>query len=162
MKQLFLIPFFAMMMLACGPGKKEAIRVNDEMVSEVGKCSQAEKDFFQTCSTYNPASISSALKGFTATCKTVKTELEAEKVHEKLGKLKESALHLVTTYVNMEKDYAEYARLYSIQTEDYTAEDEKQTSLTAGKINDAINAEYEAFKKTQKEFSDEYGYKLTK
>lgn len=162
MKKLLAVPFFMLIMLACGPSKKQVIKFNDQMVEAVSKCSTAEKAFFETCSTYNPSAISNALKDFTGVCKTVKSELEAEKPHEELVKLKESALHLVSAYVNLEKDYTEYARLYSIPTESYTAEDEKQTSTTAGKINDTINPEYDAFKATQKEFSDKYGYKLAK
>lgn len=162
MKKLLAIPFFLLIMLACGPSKNQVINFNDEVVESVSKCSKAEKTFFETCSTYNPTAISAALNIFTKACKDSKSELEGKKPHEDLTKLKESALHLVTTYVGLEKEYAEYARLYSIPTGDYTAEDEKQTSSTAGKINDAINAEYDAFKATQKEFSEKYGYKLIK
>lgn len=160
MKKLFLIPFLALVMVACGPSKKDVIAFNDEMVREVAKCSKAEKAFFETCATYNPVAISKSLKEFTGACKSAKTELEATKPHEELVKLKEAALHLATTYVNTEKEYIEYARLFSIQTENYTKEDEAQTSLTAGKINDAINAEFDAFKATQKEFSEKYKYSL--
>lgn len=162
MKNLLIIPFFLMMMLACGPGKTEAIAMNDRMVNTVDKCTKAENSFFETCATYNPAKIDPALKALTKVCKQVKTELEAEKVHEKFTKFKETTLHLVNTYVSLEKEYAEYARLYSIPTEKFTEEDETLTSATAGKITDALNKEYEAFKTTQKEFSTEYGYKLTK
>jgi hypothetical protein len=160
MKKLLLLPFFAMLMFACGPGKNDVIKLNNDMVAQVSKCSLAEKSFFEACSSYNPSTINRALKEFTATCKKVKAELEATDVHEDLAKLKASALHLAGTYVGLEKEYAEYARLYSIPTEKYSAEDEKQTSITAGKINDAINAEFDANKATQKEFSEKYHFKV--
>jgi len=162
MKNLLIIPFFLMMMLACGPGKTEAIAVNDQMVNAVEKCTKAENTFFETCATYNPAKINPALKELTGICKQVKTELEAEQVHEKFTKFKETTLHLVSTYIGLEKEYKEYARLYSIPTENFTEEDETLTSATAGKITDALNKEYDAFKTTQKEFSKEFGYTLTK
>lgn len=162
MKNLLIIPFFLLMMLACGPGKNEAIAMNDQMVNAVDKCTKAENAFFETCATYNPAKINPALKELTRVCKQVKTELEAEQVHEKFTKFKETTLHLVNTYVGLEKEYVEYARLYSIPTESFTAEDETQTSATAGKITDTLNKEYEVFKATQKEFSKDYGYTLTK
>lgn len=162
MKKLLILPFFLMTMLACGPSKNDAIAVNDQLVNAVDKCTKAENAFFETCATYNPTTIGSALKELTTVCKKVKTELEAEKVHEKFTKFKETAQHLVNTYVSLEKEYTEYARLYSIPTGDFTVEDEKQTSTTAGKITDALNKEYDAFKATQKEVSAEYGYTLTK
>lgn len=162
MKKLLAIPFLILTMLSCGPSKNQVINFNDEVVESVGKCSKAEKAFFETCSSYNPTAIHASLKAFTAACKEAKTDLEAKKPHEELLKLKEAALHLVTAYVNLENEYAEYARLYSIPTENYTTEDEKKTSATAGKINDTINPEFEAFKATQKEFGEKYGYKLTK
>lgn len=162
MKKLLILPFFLITMLACGPGKNDAIAVNDQMVNAVDKCTKAENTFFETCATYNPAKIDAALKELTTVCKQVKTELEGENVHEKFAKFKETTQHLVTTYVNLEKDYVEYARLYSIPTDSFTTEDEKQTSATAGKITDTLNKEYEAFKATQKEVSEAYGYKITK
>jgi hypothetical protein len=162
MKHLLIIPFFLLMMLACGPGKNEAIAVNDQMVSAVDKCTKAENAFFETCATYNPARIEPALKELIKVCGEVKAELEGEQVHEKFAKFKETTLHLVNTYVGLEKEYREYARLYSIPTENFTEADETQTSATAGKITDTLNKEYDTFKATQKEFSNEYGYALTK
>lgn len=162
MNKLLILSFFLMTMLACGPSKNDAIDVNDQMVDAVDKCTKAENAFFETCATYNPAKIGSALKELTTVCKQVKTDLEGEKVHEKFAKFKETTQHLVNAYVSLEKDYVEYARLYSIPTENFTAEDETQTSATAGKITDALNKEYDAFKAIQKEFSKEYGYTLTK
>lgn len=162
MKKLLIIPFFLITMLACGPGKNDAIAVNDQMVNAVDKCTKAENSFFETCATYNPAKINPALKELTSICKQVKTELEAEQVHEKFTKFKETTLHLVSTYVSLEKEYVEYARLYSIPTENFTEQDETQTSSTAGKITDALNKEYDAFKAVQKDFSKEFGYTLTK
>lgn len=162
MKNLLFIPFFLMVLLACGPGKREAVAMNDQMVSAVDKCTNAENAFFETCASYNPAKIDPALKELTAVCKQVKAELEAKKVHEKFAKFKETTEHLVNTYVGLEKDYAEYARLYSIPTESFTAEDEALTSTTAGKITDTLKKEYDAFKAVQKEFSKEFGYALTK
>lgn len=162
MKKLLLLPFFLITMLACGPSKNDAINVNDQMVNAVDKCTKAENAFFEACATYNAAKIDPALKELTTVCKQVKTELEAKKVHEKFTKFRETAQHLVNTYVGLEKDYAEYARLYSIPTEEFTAEDEKQTSETAGKISDTLNKEYDTFKAVQKEFSNEFGYALTK
>ena len=82
MKKLLAIPFFMLIMLACGPSKNQVIKFNDQMVEAVGKCSKAEKAFFETCSTYNPSAINTALKEFTGICKSVKTELEGEKAHE--------------------------------------------------------------------------------
>lgn len=162
MKKLLIIPFFLMMMLACGPSKDDAIDVNDQMVNAVDKCTKAENTFFETCATYNPTKINPALKELTTVCKQVKTELEGKQVHEKFAKFKETTQHLVNTYVSLEKEYVEYARLYSIPTENFTAEDETQISTTAGKITDALNKEYDAFKAVQKDFSKEFGYTLTK
>ena len=162
MKRLLLLPFFTMLMFACGPSSNDVVALNNTLVTEVSKCSVAEKLFFESCSSYNPAKISAALKEFTTTCKTAKAQLETVEAHEDLAKLKASALHLVDTYVNTEKEYTEYARLYSISTENYTEADEQQTSSTAIKISDIINAEYEAYNATQKEFSEKYHFKVSK
>lgn len=163
MKKIFSILTFAMIFLvACGPSKKDVLLVNDQLVNKVGQVSNTEKHFFEACRTYEPTKIQAELKELTETCKRVKSELEAMEVHKDLEKLKNAAVELVNFYVKTEAEYKEYARLYSIQSADFTEEDEKLTKEVATKINDNINAGFTSFQLTQEEFANKYQYTLSK
>lgn len=159
-KLLLLFPILTLFLASCGPTKDQAILVNDEMVSKVAKCSNAEKLFFETCKTFNPVTIKQQLKEFTEVCKKVKIETEGTEVHKDLTKLKESTLQLIDAYIKTEPEYSEYARLFSIPSADYTDADDKLTSTTATKINNTIDMAFMEFNLTQKEFGNKYGYTI--
>jgi hypothetical protein len=144
--------------VACGPTKDQAIFANDEMVSKVAKCSNAEKLFFETCKTFNPVTIKQQLKELTEVCKKVKVETEGTEMHKDLAKLKTSTLQLIDAYIKTEPEYTEYARLFSIPNADYTDEDDKLVTTTATKINNTIDMAFMEFNLTQKEFGNKYGY----
>ena len=147
---------------ACAPTKDEVILVNDQLVNKVKKCSNAESAFYDVCKTFNAANINTELKTFMDVCKTVKTEIAAMEVHKDLAKLKSSAAVLVDEYIKVENDFKEYARLYAIPTDDYTAEDETATTVIAKKMNAEMDAEFKDFQLTQEEFANKYGYTITK
>lgn len=163
MKKIFSVAFLAILFLvSCGPSKKDVLLVNDQMVNKIGQCSSAEKFFFEACRSYNPGKISAELKVFSETCKKTKSEIEAMEVHKDLEKLKNAALDLASKYVETEPEYKEYARLYSIQTENFTEEDERLTKEVAEKINAKINTGFTSFQLTQEEFANKYQYTLSK
>lgn len=163
MKKIISVSILVVLFLvSCGPSKKDVLLVNDQMVNKIGQCSNAEKFFFEACRSYNPQKISTELKAFTEACKKTKSEIEAMEVHKDLEKLKSAALDLAGKYVETEAEYKEYARLYSIQTEDFTEEDERLTKEVAEKINAKINAGFTAFQLTQEEFANKYQYTLSK
>ena len=147
---------------ACAPTKDEVILVNDQLVNKVKKCSNAESAFYDVCKTFNIASINAELKTFIDVCKTVKAEIAAMEVHKDLDKLKLSAAVLVNEYIKVENDFKEYARLYSIPTDDYTTEDETATAAVAKKMNAEMDAEFKDFQLTQEEFASKYSYTITK
>ena len=69
---------------------------------------------------------------------------------------------MVDEYIKVENDFKEYARLYAIPTDDYTAEDETATTAVAKKMNAEMDAEFKDFQLTQEEFANKYGYTITK
>lgn len=147
---------------ACAPTKDEVILVNDQLVNKVRKCSNAESAFYDVCKTFNAANINAELKTFMDVCKTVKTEIADMEVHKDLAKLKSSAAVLVDEYIKVENDFKEYARLYAIPTDDYSADDETATAAVAKKMNAEMDAEFKDFQLTQEEFANKYGYTITK
>lgn len=164
MKKTFL-PFLGILLflVACGPTKDDAINFNDQVVGAQKDCLGAESDFYNVCDGLNADEIKTALVAFKTKVKVCVARAEATTSNEDFDAYRQSVVNLLKEYENMmEKEFTEYAGLYSIPTEEYTEDDEVRQKELADKINTSLDLLNKNFISEQKRFADKWGFTLSK
>jgi hypothetical protein len=164
MKKIFL-PLLGMIFLlaACGPTKDDAVNFNDKVVGAQTDCLNAESDFYKVCDGLNVDEIKTALTAFKTKVKASVMKAEATESNSDFDAYRQSAINLLKEYENMlEKEFTEYAGLYSIPTEEYTEENEARQKELADKINTSLDLLNKNFISEQKRFASKWGFTLSK
>lgn len=159
------LPFIGILFLlsSCGPTKDDAINFNDRIVSAQKSCLKAEGDFYDVCDKLNPTDIKKAFEDFETSVNACIKKIENAEAHEEFDAYKQSAANLLKAYKEMlSKEFSEYARLYSIPTEEYTKEDEDEQKELAAKINTSLNLLNKNFIDEQERFADKWDFRLEK
>ena len=158
------IPFicFLFLFFSCGPTKDDAITFNDRIVSIQKTCLAAEGAFYDVCDKLNPADIKIAFEDFKTSVNSCVEKVEKTEAHQDFDAYKQSAVNLLNAYKNMlDKEFAEYARLYSIPSEEYTDQDEATQKVLSAKINTSLDLLNKNFITEQDRFVAKWGFTLT-
>jgi hypothetical protein len=164
MKKLFLPLIVASVFLtSCGPTTNDAVSFNDSVVSAQKSCIKGEKDFFKACDGYNPDEIKTSYESFVKMVDSSVKIMEGMPEQKEFAKFKESANNLVSAYKKLiPVEYKEYARIYSLSNEQYTAKDSADCVAVAAKINTTLNPLVTGFIADQEAFAKEWKFTLTK
>ena len=164
MKKLFLPSIGVLFLLvSCGPTKDDAITFNDRIVSAQKKCLNAEGDFYNVCDKLNPDDIKKALEDLKTSVTACAAKAAKVEAHEDFDAYKQSAINLISAYKGMlDKEFSEYARLYSISSEEYSEKDEADQKELAAKINTSLDLLNKNFIAEQKRFAAKWGFSLEK
>ena len=131
-KHFFAFTGILFLLTSCGPTKDDVISFNDRIVSAQKSCLKAEGDFYDVCDKLNPDDIKKAFEDFETSITACVSKIEKSETHEEFDAYKQSAANLLNAYKDMlSKEFSEYARLYSIPTEEYipkVVENPKYTS----------------------------------
>lgn len=163
-KKTFL-PLLGMVLLlvACGPTKDDAKNFNDKVVRAQKDCFSAESDFYKVCDGFNPDEIKTALATFKSKVKSCLVRAEATESNSEFDAFRQSAVNLLKEYDNMlEKEFTEYAELYSIPSEEFTEEDEAHQKEIADKINTSLDLLNKNFISEQDRFAAKWELTLSK
>src|ERR1051325_3432996 len=147
------------LLVSCGPTKQNAIDFNDEIVDAQKACLAAESDFYNVCDSLNPDDIKTALATFKTKVKDCVSKVEGSKADKEFDAYRQSAVNLLKEYENMlDKEFTEYAGLYSIATDDYTDDDAARQKELANKINTSLDLLNKNFIAEQQRFADKWGF----
>ncbi|MBI4930652.1 MAG: hypothetical protein HY841_07810 [Bacteroidetes bacterium] len=161
----FILPFTGILFLlvSCGPTKDDAITFNDRIVSIQKMCLAAEGSFYDICDKLNTDDIKKALADFKSNVTACAEKVEKTEAHKDFDAYKQSAVNLIKAYKGMlDVEFTEYARLYSIPSEEYSAEDEAKQKELAAKINTSLDLLNKNFIAEQERFADKWGFTLEK
>ncbi|MGZ3865652.1 MAG: LIC11966 family surface protein [Bacteroidia bacterium] len=162
MKKIFLPLAAALVLLtSCGPTTDDAIKLNDSLVNAQKGCIQGEKDFYKSCDGYNPDEIKASYESFAKMVDSSSKMLSEIKEEKEFATFKENAVKLVNAYKELiPKEYKEYADIYSLPSEKYTAQDSARCVEVANKINTTLNPLVNGFIAEQENFAKEWKFKL--
>ena len=165
MKLNIFLPIIAATVLlsSCGPTTNDAVKFNDQIVTAQKGCVQGEKDFYKSCDGLNAEEIKASYQKFSARVDSSLALIQSVKEEKEFASFKDNALKLATAYRSlMPNEYKEYARIYSIPSEKYTAQDSTKCVEVATKINTALNPVVNSFIAEQEAFAKQWNFILTK
>lgn len=159
----FLPILAATLLVACGPTQQDAIDLNDKLVAVQKACIKAEESFYDACKTYNPEEIKKALKTFKGKVLSAVDESEKTKNEKEFELYRNSAIKLLYAYKDLiDKEFSEYAKLYSIPDEQFTDADQKRSGKVADIINSTLGPLNDSFVMEQKIFAKKWDFTLKK
>ena len=153
--------FISAILVSCGPSTDDAIKYNDELVSQQTKVFEKESALIEAISKNMPEKFDALLAELSVQVDSSAAAVKKMESFDGKTDMKDAALKVFTTYRSIvDSSYAEMIKYAKTPDSLYTQEDVDMVIELSKKIDDKLNKTVEAFVEVQKTFAAKYKFEL--